>query len=59
MADGETILQYNVHGRVKWFLADRGYGFIVRQDTGDDVYVQATGISSEKTNSWLTADEIV
>ena len=35
-----------VTGSVKWFNADKGYGFIERQG-GDDVFVHHTALKSE------------
>ena len=34
-------------GRVKWFNAQNGYGFITNESTGEDVFVQFSGIAGE------------
>ncbi|HWB66153.1 MAG TPA: cold shock domain-containing protein [Mycobacteriales bacterium] len=31
-------------GRVKWFDAEKGFGFLARDDGGSDVYVHATSL---------------
>lgn len=36
----------NMQGRVKWFNAEKGFGFIERED-GDDVFVHFSGIQQD------------
>lgn len=35
------------NGVVKWFSSEKGYGFIERLDTQEDVFVHFTGINIE------------
>ena len=34
-------------GTVKWFNAQKGYGFITNESTGEDVFVLFSGIAGE------------
>ncbi len=34
-------------GTVKWFNAQKGYGFITNESTGEDVFVHFSGIAEE------------
>ena len=45
-AKSTTEVFYMNNGTVKWFNAEKGFGFIERQD-GDDVFVHFSGIAGE------------
>ena len=34
-------------GTVKWFNAQKGFGFITNNETGEDVFLHFSGIASE------------
>ena len=44
IAQGEIVVST---GTVKWFHANRGYGFIVQDDGGDDLFVHRSDIKAE------------
>ncbi|HSD13677.1 MAG TPA: cold shock domain-containing protein [Flavobacterium sp.] len=34
-------------GKVKFFIESKGYGFITDDETGNDIFVHATGLQTE------------
>jgi CspA family cold shock protein len=39
------------NGTVKWFSADKGYGFITPDETGKDLFVHKTGLVGDGDGS--------
>lgn len=47
-----------MEGRVKWFSAEKGYGFIERDDGAGDVFVHFTAIESEGFRTLNEGDRV-
>ena len=45
-------------GTVKWFNADKGYGFITNSETGEDVFVHFSGINAEGYKTLVEGQEV-
>ena len=46
-----------MHGKVKWFSAEKGYGFIERED-GGDVFVHFSAIQEDGFKSLTEGQEV-
>mmetsp|Transcript_7373 Transcript_7373/g.8467 ORF Transcript_7373/g.8467 Transcript_7373/m.8467 type:complete len:124 (+) Transcript_7373:155-526(+) len=45
-------------GRVKWFDSQKGYGFIIPDDGGDDLFVHQTSVYAEGYRSLGEGEEV-
>jgi len=50
--------QEMAQGTVKWFNAEKGYGFIAQEGGGDDVFVHFTAIQSDGYRSLEEAQRV-
>lgn len=46
-----------MHGKVKWFSAEKGYGFIERED-GGDVFVHFSAIQEDGFKSLAEGQDV-
>jgi len=45
-------------GTVKWFNESKGYGFIVKTEGGEDIFVHCTAIEGEADNKSLEVQTV-
>ena len=48
-----------MQGKVKFFNSSKGYGFIVDDETGDDVFVHVTSLNGLKINEGDKVEYVV
>ena len=48
-----------MQGKVKFFNSSKGYGFIVDDETGDDVFVHVTSLNGLKINEGDKVEYII
>jgi len=47
-----------VQGRVKWFNNQKGYGFITRDDGGNDVFVHYSAVEGDGFKQLAEGDKV-
>ena len=45
-------------GKVKWFNAEKGFGFIISEETGKDIFVHFSAINQEGYKSLAEGDVV-
>uniref|UniRef100_A0A8C3EV12 Uncharacterized protein n=1 Tax=Corvus moneduloides TaxID=1196302 RepID=A0A8C3EV12_CORMO len=50
---GRKVVATKITGSVKWYNAKNNYGFITRDDTGEDLFVHRTAIKRNNPKNYL------
>lgn len=48
----------SITGTVKFFNANKGYGFLTREDGGDDVFVHITAVNASGLDTLAENDKV-
>jgi cold shock protein len=54
----EQVEEMRIQGTVKWFNAEKGFGFIVREDGGKDCFVHHSAIQGEGFKSLVEGERV-
>ena len=54
----EQVEEMRIQGTVKWFNADKGFGFIVREDGGTDCFVHHSAIRAEGFKNLVEGERV-
>ena len=52
-------IRYEITGTVKWFNAERGYGFITRNGGGEDLFVHISALERSGLTGLSEGDRVI